>query len=159
MAWFDRISEVCGQIAAWLFFIIAGMITYEVVSRYVFISPTIWAEEMSQFLQIWATYLAAGYVLKHRQLISIDFFLLRMGPGLRRISDLFSLLIIALFCSVAIYYGTDILLESIRMGRATSTMLGVPKWMTESAIPVGFSVLLLQTVGEMVRLFSRRHKP
>jgi len=151
MTWIDRLSEAGGRLAAWMFFAIACMITWEVVSRYLFLAPTIWAEEMSQFFQIWATYLAAAYVLKHRQLIVIDFFLIRMWPGLRRVVDIFSLLFIVLFCLVAIGYGMEILLESIRMGRATSTMLGVPKWMTESAIPVGFSLLLLQALLELWR--------
>ena len=151
MTWIDRLSEAAGRVAAWMFFAIACMITWEVVARYLFLAPTIWAEEMSQFFQIWATYLAAAYVLRHRQLIVIDFFLLRMWPGLRRVVDLFSLSFIALFCLVAIWYGMEILLESIRMGRATSTMLGVPKWMTESAIPVGFGLLLLQTLVEFGR--------
>ena len=151
MRWIDPLSDWAGRLSAWMFFAIACMITWEVVARYLFLAPTIWAEEMSQFFQIWATYLAAAWVLKNRQLIVIDLFLVRMWPRLRRIVDIFSLLFIALFCGVAIYYGSEILLESIRMGRATSTMLGVPKWMTESAIPVGFGLLLLQTLAELLR--------
>ena len=33
-------------------------------------------------------------------------------------------------------------------------MLAVPKWMTESAIPVGFSLLLLQVIAEIVNHFA-----
>ncbi len=159
MTWIDRISETCGKLAAWLFFVIAVMITWEVVSRYVFLAPTIWAEEMSQFFQIWATYLAAGYVLKHRELITIDAVVLLMPWRMQWFMNLFKLLIIAVFCLVAVYYGIEILLESIRIGRATSTMLSVPKWMTESAIPVGFSILLLQTFAEIVRLLKYPGEP
>jgi len=159
MGWIDRISEAAGRLAAWMFFAIACMITWEVVARYVFLSPTIWAEEMAQFFQIWATYLAAAHVLRKRQLIVIDFFLARMWPALRHAVDILSLLVIALFCLVAIAYGSEILLESIRMGRATSTMLGVPKWMTESAIPVGFGLLLVQTLAELLRQFGSEARP
>ncbi len=159
MAWIDRISETAGKLAAWLFFVIAVMITWEVVSRYLFLAPTIWAEEMSQFFQIWATYLAAAYVLKHRQLITIDAVVLLMPWRVRWCMNLIALLVIVIFCTVAIYYGIEILLESIRVGRATSTMLSVPKWMTESAIPVGFSILLLQAFAEILRLFKSPGKP
>ena len=72
LAFIDRLSDLCGKLAAGLFFVIGGMITYEVIARYVFVSPTIWAEELSRFIQIWATYLAAAYVLRHRHLITID---------------------------------------------------------------------------------------
>jgi TRAP-type C4-dicarboxylate transport system permease small subunit len=155
MRWIDQLSDWAGRLSAWLFFAIACMITWEVVARYLFLAPTIWAEEMSQFFQIWATYLAAGWVLKNRQLIVIDFFLVRMWPGMRRVVDIFSLLFIAVFCIVSIYFGMDILLESVRMGRSTSTMLGVPKWMTESAIPVGFLLLLMQVLVELRRQLGR----
>ena len=150
----SRISDVCGWLAAWMFFAVGAMITYEVVVRYVFIAPTIWAEEMSQFFQIWATYLAAAYVLKHRDLIVIDFVLNRLGASWRRMADTVSLLFIIGFSLIAVYYGILIVAESVEMGRATSTMLSVPKWMTESAIPIGFGLLALQCLAELTALYK-----
>ena len=150
MHWVNIISEWCGKLSAWLFFIIGAMITYEVVARYVFLAPTIWAEEMSQFFQIWATYLGAAYILKHRKLISIDTLVSRFSPRTQWFFDLFSLLFIAVFCVVAIFYGSQIVIESVEVGRSTSTMMAVPKWMTESAIPIGFTLLLLQVISEIL---------
>ena len=154
MAWINQISEFCGKLSAWLFFIIAAMITYEVVARYVFLAPTIWAEEMSQFFQIWATYLAAAYILKHRKLISIDTVVSHFSPKVQWYFDLFAFSFIAIFSAVAVYYGTLILIESIQVGRSTSTMMAVPKWMTESAIPFGFTLLLVQTLAEIINHFA-----
>lgn len=150
----DRISDACGVLAAALFFVIGGMITYEVVARYVFNAPTIWSEEMSRFAQIWATYLAAAYVLRHRGLIAITVVTERLGPPARRAAEAFSLLAILAFAAVTIDYGAGIALESWEVGRATSTMLAVPKWMTESAIPAGFGLLAVQAAVELLRLAS-----
>ncbi len=145
----DRLSDILGRVSAWMFFAVGGMITYEVIARYVFLAPTIWAEEMSRFFQIWATYLAAAYVLRHRDLITIDVLLQRLRPRLRRAAALCALMVIVIFSLVAVYYGTESMLESIRMGRASSTMLSVPLWMTELAIPLGFVALLLQALAEL----------
>ena len=158
LTWINRISEFFGKFAAWMFFIIAAMITFEVIARYVFIAPTIWAEEMSQFFQIWATYLAAAYVLKNRKLISIDTVVSRFNPKVQWFFDLFSLSVIGLFSAVAVYYGSLIVIESIQVGRSTSTMMAVPKWMTESAIPIGFGLLFLQTIAEISQHFSNPEK-
>lgn len=147
----NRLSDAFGILAAWLFFAIGLMITYEVVVRYVFVAPTIWTQEISQFLQIWATFLAAAYVLRHRQLIAIDFLNTRLPPRWRRVSNLFSLAVIAVFSLTAIWYGIDILAESIIQGRRTSTMLSVPNWMSESAVPIGFALLLAQCAVEAAR--------
>jgi len=148
----DRISDLCGRLAAWLFFAIGVMITYEVVARYLFNAPTIWAEEMSRFFQLWAVYIAAAYVLRHRQLIRITMLIDRLGDTGRRLAEAFTLVWILAFCAIAIWKGFVIVIDSIEIGRATSTMLGVPKWMTESAVPVGFLLLALQCLAELVRL-------
>jgi C4-dicarboxylate transporter DctQ subunit len=132
-----------------MFFAVGAMITYEVVARYVFLAPTIWAEEMSRFFQIWATYLAAAYVLRHRDLITIDVLLQRLHPRARYGAALCALAVITVFSLVAVYYGMQSMLESIRIGRASSTMLSVPLWMTEVAIPLGFAALLLQALAEL----------
>jgi TRAP-type C4-dicarboxylate transport system permease small subunit len=132
-----------------MFFAVGAMITYEVVARYVFLAPTIWAEEMSRFFQIWATYLAAAYVLRHRDLITIDVLLQRLRPRARHVAALCALAVVAIFSLVAVYYGMQSMLESIRIGRASSTMLTVPLWMTEIAIPLGFGALLLQALAEL----------
>jgi len=148
----DRLSERAGIVSAWMFFAIGMMITYEVVMRKVFNAPTVWADEMARFFQIWAVYLASAYVLKNRQLITVELFSTSLPKFTRRVLDFFSLAIIAIFSGIAIWYGSAIVYESIAQGRHTSTMLGVPKWMTESAIPIAFSLLLAQTIVEIIKL-------
>jgi len=150
----DRVGVACSRLAAWLFFAIGLMITYEVVARYVFNAPTIWAEEMSRFFQVWAVYLGAAYVLRYRYLIRITLLTDRIGPLGRRIAEAISLSVIAGFSVVAIWWGIEIVAESVRFGRTTSTMLDVPQWTTEIAIPLGAGLLLLQCLAQFVRLAS-----
>lgn len=152
LALIDRVGVACSRLAGWLFFAIGIMITYEVVARYVFNAPTIWAEEMSRFFQVWAVYLGAAYVLRYRYLIRITLLTDRIGPLGRRIAEAFSLTVIGAFCVVAIVWGIEIVAESVRFSRTTSTMLDVPQWMTELAIPFGCGLLLLQCIAQLVRL-------
>ncbi len=147
----DRTSSFCARLSAWLFFVIGGIIVFEVVARYVFLSPTIWGEEMSRFLQIWATYLAAAYVLHKRKLIAIDVVVSKTAPAVQKTLESCALLVIMIFCLVACFYGIEIVIDSIRVGRATSTMLAVPSWMTEIAIPLGFGLMFVQALAEFYR--------
>jgi TRAP-type C4-dicarboxylate transport system permease small subunit len=157
---FDRLSDTLGVLAAWMFFAVGGMIGYEVIGRYVFNAPTIWAEEMSRFFQLWATYLAAAALLRHQELIRITVLTARLGPRAWRISEIFSLAVIAVFSMGAIGYGIVILLDSIRLHRTTATLFDVPQWTTELAVPFGFSVLLIQCGIEIKRVMSgERQKP
>lgn len=150
----DRVSSLCARLSAWLFFIIGGIIVFEVVARYVFLSPTIWGEEMSRFLQIWATYLAAAFVLQQRKLIAIDVLINKTPPLVQKILEASALLFMMLFCAVACIWGSLIVIDSIMVGRATSTMLAVPSWMTEIAIPIGFGLMFIQAVVELCRTLA-----
>jgi C4-dicarboxylate transporter, DctQ subunit len=148
----DKITEITAHIAAWMLFSIGAMITYEVVMRKVFNSPTIWVDEITRFVQVWAVYLASAHILKERGLITVELFSASLSKRKFKVLELFSLLVIGFFSFVAVYYGTGVVLESIEMGRKTSTMLGVPKWLTESAVPIGFALLFIQTVVELVKI-------
>ena len=150
----DRISDALGWLSGWMFFAVGGMIVWEVAARYLFNAPTIWAEEMARFFQLWATYLAAATVLRHRSLIRITIVIDRLGPVARRVAELFSLTAIAVFSVLAIWYGWTITADSLAVGRTSSTMLDVPSWLTEIAVPAGFSLLLLQCLVEIGRLLT-----
>lgn len=149
---FSKLGDWLAAFSAWLFFAVGGMITWEVFARYVFNAPTIWAEEMSRFFQIWATYLAMAALLRRRDFIRITLLIDRLGPRARWLSEIFSLLVIASFSAIAAWYGFSTVEESVRVGRATSTMLQVPRWATESAVPLGFGLLMLQSLIEITRL-------
>ena len=149
----DRISTWMARLSAWMFFAIGLMVTWEVVTRKVFNAPTIWVDETARFFQVWAVYLAAAHILKNRDMIVVEIIPVRGHPLRRRLLDSITLAIVGVFSFVAMKYGFDILMESIRMGRHTSTMLGVPKWMTESSIPAGFGLLLAQVAAEFVKLW------
>ena len=149
----DRINAWMATLSAWMFFSIGLMVTWEVVTRKVFNSPTIWVDETSRFFQVWAVYLATAHILKNRDLIVVEILPVHGHPLRRKLLDSITLAIIGVFALVAAWYGSGIVMESIRMGRHTSTMLGVPKWMTESSIPIGFGLLLAQVLAEFVKLW------
>jgi TRAP-type C4-dicarboxylate transport system permease small subunit len=148
----DRISDKLGALASMTFFLIGLMITFEVVARYVFTAPTTWAEEGARLLQLWATYLAMGFVLKNQSLIRITALTGRFSLKYQRLLDVVALVWIIVFSLYAFWQGIEIVVESIEVGRATATMNQVPKFWTESAIPIGFLVLILQALAEIWRL-------
>ena len=149
----DRISDFLARLAAWAFFLVGLMICYEVAARYFFNAPTVWAEEMSRFLQLWATYLAAAWILRRGALIRITLVTDRLPAAARRWLELFSLAVITVFSGTVVCYGAWIAWDSLVRGRSTSTMLDVPAVATEAAIPVGFTLLGLQAVIQMVRVW------
>ena len=48
--------------------------------RYVFGAPTIWAVEIARMVQIWASFLAAGFILAQRRMIRVSVVTDRLPP-------------------------------------------------------------------------------
>lgn len=138
--------------AAALLFILAGcMLTYEVLARYLFIAPTIWAAELSQLCLIWGTMIGMPWLLKTGRHISVDAMTDRLGAVGRRWCHVVAMLVIAAFSAVVAWKGSGIFYESFARGRTTGSMLDLPAWVSELAIPVGFTLLFLQALIEIGR--------
>lgn len=141
------------QALAWtaaLLFILAGcMLTFEVLARYLFIAPTIWAAELAQLCLIWGTMIGMPWLLKMGRHISVDAVTDRLGPTGRRWCHVLAMLVIAAFSAVVAWKGGAIFHESFARGRTTGSMLDLPTWVAELAIPVGFALLFVQALIEV----------
>ncbi len=149
----DQLSEITGKLAAWMFFAVGVFITYEVVMRYGF-TPTIWVDETARIMQIWAAYLAGGFALKHREMIVIDIAFRDPTTTLRKLVETFSLIVIVGFCAVAAWYGFELWLKATLKGHTTDSYLGLPKWFTHASIWVGFGLLFLQAIVEIIKVWT-----
>ncbi len=149
------ISKVSAYFAAYLFFTIGLIIAYEVSARYLFNMPTIWVEEVSRLLQLWGCYLSMAWILKQRKLIRITILLQKLSGIYLKIAESISIVIIAIFSTITIYYASSVTLDSIELNRHTSSMLGLPAWLFEASVVVGFILLLLQCIVELVKVFHQ----
>ena len=148
----DRLTAAFAAVAAWLFVAAGAMLVVEVVARYVFVAPTVWAAELSLLCLIWATYLAAAALLRQRRHITITAVTQRLPQGWRRVTEALSLAVVLIVCLAAVWYGADIALDSLQRGRTTGSMLNLPAWATEASIPIGFTLIALQALVELARL-------
>jgi len=108
-----------------------------VVARYVFLSPFIWAEETMQFLNVWAVLLGAAVVTRRNLHLKMDALYGAVPPTVRRVLDAVS---VVLAVAVAFYVIAQSL-DMIRMLSATgqrSVIARVPMDLMYLAIPLGF---------------------
>jgi TRAP-type mannitol/chloroaromatic compound transport system permease small subunit len=70
----DRFTDFTGELVAWLNVPLVLAITYEVVARYLFSAPTIWAYDVSYMLYAAVFMLGAAYALHKGAHIRTDFF-------------------------------------------------------------------------------------
>ena len=151
MNYYDKLVIYSGYLASALFITIGFIVSYEVIMRYLFNSPTIWVNEVSRFLQIWATYLALTYSFHKNDFIRITVIYDRLNDKGKKILDFISFIFILIFSSFVVYYGWLIAYDSLKVGRTSSTILDVPSFLTEVAIPLCFAFLVLRVILEAIK--------
>ena len=151
MNYYDKLVKYSGYLASALFITIGFIVSYEVIMRYLFNSPTIWVNEVSRFLQIWATYLALTYSFHKKDFIRITVIYDRLNENGKKILDFISFIFILIFSSFVVYFGWLIAYDSLKVGRTSSTILDVPSFLTEFAIPLCFAFLVLRVILEAIK--------
>lgn len=147
----DRLSDLLATLAGWLYFVIGLMLAWEVVARYFFNAPTIWAEELSRLLLVWGTFIAAASLLRNDQHIRVTVVTDLMGDRGRRVARVASLIFVAVLAGFVVRYGTPIAWDSFERGRTTGTMMDIPNWWSQAAVPLAFLLLGLQALIELAR--------
>lgn len=155
--YFTRIASVCASIAALLFVLAGAMLTYEVIARYFFSNPTIWASELSQLCLIWGSLLGMSWLLHLQRHIRVDAVAALLPVKLRSKLDTLAMLFVAILAGVVLIWGFEIFYDSFERGRTTGSLLNLPSWIAELAVPMGFALLLVQSLLEMREAWQGRH--
>ncbi|WP_394689381.1 TRAP transporter small permease subunit [Hoeflea sp.] len=104
---FDIVSLVCSRIAMIMTALIVIVMFYEVVSRYVFARPTLWANELSLWIAAFVFLFAGQYAMQQRSHIRIYVIYDMMPRFLQKASDILSLLLLLFFVFAMVWGGYD----------------------------------------------------
>lgn len=137
--WVDKLNFAFSRISMWLVAVIIGIMAYEVILRYVFERPTLWASELSLWLA-GMIYLFAGlYAMQQRSHIRIFIIYDAVPRWLRKVFDTISVACIVVFALATVWGG---------YGEAKAKLL---RWETfgtafDPPIPATMKPLVLITV-------------
>jgi len=102
---FDRISVFIGRVTMLLVVVLVTVMVYEVLLRYVFERPTLWANEMSLWLAGFIFMLSGLYAMQQRSHIRIFLLYDVMPRWMQKICDTISTVLIVLFAFALVYGG------------------------------------------------------
>ncbi len=149
----DRFAEVTGVAIAWLMVPLIGAVVYEVVARYVFAAPTLWAFDITYMLYGAMFMLGAAYALRVGAHIRTDFFWERWSARTRGVIDTVAYLVfffpgIALF----LWVGWEEAWYAYGIGETSEQTAWRPiLWPLKACIPLAAALLLLQGISELVK--------
>ena len=149
----ERLSHFVGVIAAWLIVPLVFAAVYEVIARYVFNAPTIWAYEIGYLMTGSGFLLGMAYALSRDAHIRIDVFSVNMTQRTKAIIDI--------VCYVGLLLPFLVWLTYVLWKRATEAIMSGEKsgqsawnpvvWPFRTVFFVAFALLILQVIAELIK--------
>jgi C4-dicarboxylate transporter, DctQ subunit len=128
-----------------LLMLLALPITYDATAR-AFGHPTIWVFEVTMYALIATGFLANPVATRSGAHFRVTL-LHKLFPRWRRALNVFSHLMTLLFAAILVGAGIYFVWYSWSNGIRSATLLGVPLWIPQLALPVGGVGLFLQTLA------------
>ena len=123
-----------------------------VVGRYLFSKPFIWAEESMQFMHIWVVMLGAAILTSHGTHLKMDAVYILALPRLRRVLDVLTNLL-GIAVSLYIIVQATQMIQMLTANGQRSVIGRIPMNLMYSAIPLGFGCGVLLLLIWFFRLF------
>lgn len=142
----DPMSSVSAWLGDWMapLFLVAVVISvYEVVMRYGFDAPTIWAHELTVLLSASCFIVSGLYALERREHIRVTVLHERLPPAVRRLVDALAVCLALIFLGAIVWGGWKAGWEALINWHSTRTAF-------DSPTPAILKPLLVATAALMV---------
>jgi TRAP-type mannitol/chloroaromatic compound transport system permease small subunit len=147
----DAISEWIGRIVSVLIPLMVLVLLAEVIMRYAFDRPTLWAYDTAIFMYGYVGILAGAYTLKHKNHIVVDVVYNLFSPRTKAAMNVFTGLLMFLFLIVFIKYTLPVAITALKAGHRTNTQWAPPLGHFRLIIPIGAALLILQGIANWIR--------
>jgi TRAP-type C4-dicarboxylate transport system permease small subunit len=147
----DKISFVSGRLVSVLMPLMMLVLAFEVVSRYAFNAPTLWAYDTAIFIFGYVGVIAGASLMRERAHINVDLLYARLPPRARAALDVGTGLVALFFLALVALYCWREGVGAIARGARRSTEWAPPVGHFILAIAVGAFLLALQTLANWLR--------
>lgn len=158
----DWLNAQVGKYAIWLIMGSTVVSALNAVVRYTFNTSSNGLLEIQWYLFAWSFLIAAGFTLLHREHVRIDVINSRLSKKKQIWIDILGFaFFLTPVCLLVLYYGVPMLMQKYASGEMSGNPGGLIRWPVWLAIPVGFTLLMLQGWSELIKrvAFLTGHGP
>lgn len=149
------VDWVNAQVGKWVIWLILGSTVISAINalvRKIFNTSSNAYLEVQWYLFAGAFLLAAGYTLLNGEHVKIDVISSKLSKRKQIWIDILGFTFFLLpMCLVILYYGIPFFLQGFRSGEVSSNAGGLIRWPVYILIPIGFSLLMLQGLSELIK--------
>ena len=152
LQWFNEILVKVGSWGTILFMaVIAVVIPYEVIGRYVFQSMSTWSGEVSTYSLAWASMLGGAVGLKKGYQVNLSSVVDAVPPAAAKALKLVAYVFTLFFFGAMFYYG---LYQTVYNARQFSPAMELVMSVPYAALPTGFFIMFFFTLEEFLGFLS-----
>jgi len=146
----DNISDWSGRISSFLVFFGIFILAFEVVARYFFGAPTVWAHGYSQ--RIFGTYfvMVGAYTLLKNGHVRVDIIYQRFSLRVRALLDMLNYALLLIWSFVLIREGWMFFASSYEIREADEMVLAHPVYPVKFFLLVGAVLITLQGLNRLI---------
>ncbi len=155
----QRFNEFLVTVGSWgtiLFMVvIALVIPYEVIGRYVFQKMSMWSGEVSTYSLVWASMLGGAVGLKKGYMIRMTTVLESVPEKVVKFLKFLSYICALIFFGAMFGYG---LFQTLYNAKQTSPAIGLVMSYPYAALPTGFFIMFFLTMEELLTFLGMGKK-
>jgi TRAP-type mannitol/chloroaromatic compound transport system permease small subunit len=148
----DWLIDLVGRTLSWLALVVAVVMGTNVLLRYGFSLGWIWAQELEWHLLVPLTLVGMSYALRHGEHVRVDVLFASFSPRTKLAVDIVAAAIAVIFSGLVIWLSLAYVEQSWLIGEGSPNPGGLDyRYVIKAMIPVGFALLLLQSLSLGIR--------
>jgi TRAP-type mannitol/chloroaromatic compound transport system permease small subunit len=147
----DFLSTWVGKLFSAATLIVVFIVVYEVVARYWFKRPTLWANESSLFGCGLVYVMGGAWTLLEKRHINIELIYGKLDRKRKALIDALTFPMFALYVGMLFWSSVLYALDSIQLRETSGTALNPPVYPFKIALSFGIFLLLIQGVAKLAR--------
>jgi len=141
---FDRTNNLLAYLAGAILLFAVISVTTDVVLRYFFNKPLMWAVEINENNLLYITFLATAWVLTREGHVKVELVLNRLSPRAQNLMGLITSALGIIVCLVITWHGALVTWRDFQIGAYEPTILKIPNAYVLFIIPLGAFLLFIQ---------------
>ena len=148
----DKISTGVGKFTMWLILATTLISAGNALVRKFFNSSSNGLLEIQWYLFAAVFMLGAGYGFLKNSHVRIDFISSKLSPRARNWIDVLGIVLVLIpFCVITIALGWPFFTQALASGEMSQNAGGLIRWPAYAMIPLGFALLMMQAVSELIK--------
>jgi len=152
----ERLVDVIGRATSWLALAIVVLMATNVVLRYLFSYGSVWAQELEWHLLAPLILFAIAYGFLKGEHVRVDVMYTHFSERNKALVNLVSAVLCLAIAVIIVILSIKYVEQSYSIGERSSDPGGLThRWILKSLIPVGFVLVALQGIAEIVKTFRQ----